>query len=82
MGLLDYFRTARQSSAAVAKERLQILVSHDRIGFDKPSYLPKMQKELIAVIQKYVDVDQDAVSVHLEQEGSREILELNVVLPN
>ena len=82
MGLLDYFRTPRQSSAAVAKERLQILVSHDRIEADKPSYLPKMQKELIGVIQKYVDIDHDAVSVHLEQEGNREILELNVVLPN
>jgi cell division topological specificity factor len=82
MGLLDYFRTARKSSAAVAKERLQILVSHDRIDIDKPSYLPKMQKELIAVIRKYVDIDQDAVSIRLEQKGNREILELNVVLPD
>lgn len=80
MGLLDYFRTARQNSATVAKERLQILIAHDRGEAGKPSYLPKMQRELIAVIRKYVDIDQDAISVNLEQEGNREILELNVVL--
>lgn len=82
MGLMDFFRSTRQNSAAVAKERLQILIAHDRSGADQPYYLPAMKNELIAVIQKYVDVDQDAVSVKLEQEGNREILELNVVLPD
>ncbi len=84
MGLLDFFRSTRQThnSAAVAKERLQILIAHDRIEADKPSYLPMLQKELIAVIRKYVDIDQKDVSVNLEQEGNREILELNVVLPD
>jgi cell division topological specificity factor len=81
MGLLDYFRSTRRGSASVAKERLQILVAHDRIARDSPSYLPMMQKELLAVICKYVQVDQDAISVNLEQDGNQEILELNIVLP-
>jgi len=82
MGLLDYFKQRRGSdSAAIAKERLQILVAHDRRG-DGPSYLPQLQRDLIKVIRKYVAVDNDAVSVSVEQDGAREVLELNVVLPD
>lgn len=81
MGLLDYFRASRKGSATVAKERLQILVAHDRVERDSPSYLPMLQKELLEVIRKYVDVDQEAISVNLEQEGNQEILELNIALP-
>lgn len=83
MGLLDYFRSAARNkgSAAVAKERLQILVAHDRAARDRPSYLPKLQQEILAVIRKYVDVDMNAVSVNYEQEDSQEILELNIILP-
>ncbi|EXJ13858.1 cell division topological specificity factor MinE [Imhoffiella purpurea] len=83
MGLLDYFRSNQpKSSANVAKERLQILVAHDRATRGQPSYLPQLQQEILAVIRKYVDVDLDAVSVNYEQEDSREILELNIVLPD
>lgn len=85
MGLLDYFRSAagaQKGSASVAKERLQILVAHDRAARDRPSYLPKLQQEILMVIRKYVEVDTDAVSVTYEQEESHEILELNIVLPD
>jgi cell division topological specificity factor len=83
MGLLDYFRSTRsKGSASVAKERLQILVAHDRAQRHRPSYLPKLQREILEVIRKYVEVDMNAVSVNYEQEGSQEILELNIVLPD
>ena len=83
MGLLDYFRQRKHSnSASVAKERLQILVAHDRRGDDAPSYLPQLQRDLLKVIQKYVAVDNDAVSVSVEKDGRQEILELNIVLPD
>ncbi len=81
MGLLDLFRSHRKGSASVAKERLQILVAHDRAERGRPSYLPKMQRELLEVIRKYVEVDPDAVSVNYEQDDQQEILELNIVLP-
>lgn len=84
MGLLDYFRSsagASKGSAAVAKERLQILVAHDRRARDRPSYLPNLEREILEVIRKYVEVDMDAVSVNYEQEDSQEVLELNIVLP-
>lgn len=85
MGLLAFFRSARpKGSANVAKERLQILVAHDRAtrGRNCPSYLPQLQQEILAVIRKYVEVDLDAVSVNYEQEDSREVLELNIILPD
>ncbi|MGH8556617.1 MAG: cell division topological specificity factor MinE, partial [Methylococcales bacterium] len=46
-----------------------------------PSYLPMMQKELLEVIQKYVNVDQGAITVNIEQDDRHEILEVNIVLP-
>lgn len=83
MGLLDFFRTSRpKGSAAVAKERLQILVAHDRTERKRPSYLPRLQREILEVIRKYAEVDMNAVSVNYEQEDSREILELNIILPD
>lgn len=84
MPLIDYFRSSRSSkgTASVAKERLQILVAHDRTARNQPSYLPELQKEILAVIRKYVDVDMNAISVNYEQEDTREVLELNIVLPD
>ena len=82
MALLDYFRQRRNTgSAAIAKERLQILVAHDRHR-GGPSYLPQLQRDILKVIRKYVAVDNDAVSVHVEHDGGQEILELNIVLPD
>ncbi|MDD5035714.1 MAG: cell division topological specificity factor MinE [Methylococcaceae bacterium] len=81
MGLLDYFRSSRQSSASIAKERLQILVAHERSERNKPDYLPMLQREILEVIRKYVNVDQDAITVTMEQDDKREILELNIILP-
>ena len=82
MGLLDYFRTSRPSSASVAKERLQILVAHERTSRNQPSYLPQLQQELLQVVRKYVDVDQDAITINFEQDDNQEIFELNIVLPD
>lgn len=82
MALLDYFRSKKKShSAAIAKERLQILVAHDRGRSRAPSYLPQLQQDILKVIRKYVQVEQDAVSVNVERDETHEILELNIVLP-
>ncbi|AEF99154.1 cell division topological specificity factor MinE [Methylomonas methanica] len=81
MSLLDYFRSSKPSSASLAKERLQILVAHERSSRNQPSYLPQLQQELLTVIRKYVNVGQDAITVNFEQDGNQETLELNIVLP-
>jgi cell division topological specificity factor len=82
MSLLDYFRSAKRSSAAIAKERLQILVAHERSSRNQPSYLPQLKKELLEVIQRYFKVSEETISVSVEQDDERETLELNITLPD
>ena len=81
MSLMDYFRSSRPKSASIAKERLQILVAHERSERHQPEYLAALQKDLLEVIRKYVNIDPSAISVSLEQDETREVLELNIVLP-
>ena len=82
MSLLDYFRTPKKKSASLAKERLQIIVAHQRTERNTPDYLPKMKQDILEVIRKYVDIDVDQVSVQLEKkDDSLSVLELNVTLP-
>ncbi len=82
MSLLDYFRSSKKNSASIAKERLQILVAHERRNRNCPSYLPELQQELLAVIRKYINVNDDAISVNFEQDGDQETLEVNILLPD
>ena len=82
MSFLDYFRNKDNSSAQSAKERLQIIVAHERSARrSKPDYLPALQKDLVKVISKYVDIDSDQVSVALDQNDECAVLELNITLP-
>lgn len=87
MSLLDLLFGKKKTSASVAKERLQIILAHERSTLNaseddgKPSWLPDLQKELLAVIAKYIEIDQDALKVHLEKRDNLELLEINVMLP-
>jgi len=77
------FRARPKPSAQVAKERLQILIAHERRQGQAatPEYLPRLQADLLAVIRKYVNVEEDAVKVQLDNSEGMEILELNITLP-
>lgn len=83
MNIFDFFRERKKhSSASIAKERLQIIVAHERGQRSQPDYLPALQKDLVDVIRKYVDIDEEQVQVLLENQGSCSILELNITLPD
>ncbi len=83
MSLLDYFKSKNKPNTAVtAKERLQIIVAHQRGERDAPDYFPQMKQEIIEVIKKYVHIDPDQISVQLDQNDDKlSVLELNVTLP-
>lgn len=81
MRLIDYFLASRKKSACVARERLQILVAHERAERTRPSYLPRLQNEILEVIRKYIEVERDDVSVTIDREKNYEVLALSVVLP-
>lgn len=82
MKFLNYLRGRPNTTASVAKERLQIIISHERTQRNTPDYLPKLQEEIIAVIAKYIPIDRDKVNVHLERLGSNAVLELNITMPD
>ncbi len=82
MSFLDYFKTSKKNTASIAKERLQIIVAHERTKRDQPDYLPQLEQELLDVIRKYVPIDQDQVQVQLDKNDHCSILELNVTLPD
>jgi cell division topological specificity factor len=82
MNWLNLFRLNQKSTASIAKERLQVVVAHQRrsreTGMD---FLPRLQQDLLEVIRRYVKVGDDAIRIDIEREGDIEVLELNIVLP-
>ena len=80
--LFSFFRRAREpNSASQAKERLQILLAHERTDRSGPDYLPLLQKEIVEVIKKYVQIGNDKVEVKLERGADISTLEVNIELP-
>ena len=83
MSLLSLFLGEKKKTAAVAKERLQIILAHERSGRNagQPDYLPALQRELVAVISKYVKINPSDLKVHLERQENLEVLEVKIELP-
>jgi cell division topological specificity factor len=81
MGILDFFRSRPKNTASLATERLRIIVAQERAADGRPDYLPLLRRELLEVIRKYVNIDPDAIEIHVERDGDQEVLELSVALP-
>lgn len=83
MSWLDVFRGSRKppSTAGAAKERLQIVLAHERISRNGDDFLPKLQRELIEVVARYVAIDPKAVNVSLDRGGDMSTLAIEVELP-
>ena len=81
MGLFDFLRQRQKSTASIARERLRIIVAQERSQRGAPDYLPLLRRELLEVIRKYVNVDQEAIDIHVEKDGEHDVLELSVALP-
>jgi cell division topological specificity factor len=84
MSLLSFLLGEKKKTATVAKERLQIILAHERSGrnVSRPDYLPALQRELVAVISKYVSIQADDIKVHLERQDNLEVLEVKIELPD
>jgi cell division topological specificity factor len=81
MSIFSYLKK-RNATASVAKERLQIIISHERSQRSTPDYLPKLQEEILEVLAKYVPINKQKVSVNIERIGNGSVLELNVTMPD
>ena len=84
MSLLSFLLGEKKKTASVAKERLQIILAHERGGARRaaPDYLPALQRELIAVISKYVSIKPEDIKVQLERQDNLEVLEVKIELPD
>jgi cell division topological specificity factor len=79
MKLINFFR--RQSTAPVARERLQILLAHERAVSGKSDLIAILQEEIMAVIAKHFPVDQEGIKIKMERGEVVSTLEVEVEIP-
>ncbi|MGG4773675.1 cell division topological specificity factor MinE [Alcaligenaceae bacterium 429] len=82
MSFLSLLLGKKKTSANVAKDRLQLILINERgKGGVTPDYLPRLQKELIEVISRYVSINPDDIKVNLERQDDLEVLEVKIEMP-
>ncbi|MDI7864843.1 cell division topological specificity factor MinE [Rhizobiaceae bacterium n13] len=72
---------SRQSSAPKARERLQVLLSHERLYLGSSDLVATLREEILAVIAKHVQVDSDRVNIKMDRGEHVSILEIDVEIP-
>ncbi|KKW67862.1 cell division topological specificity factor MinE [Lampropedia cohaerens] len=83
MALIDLLFGGKKKTASVAKERLQIILAHERSDRTtrKPEFLADLQKDLVQVISKYIQIDPQDIKVALDRQDNLEVLEVKIELP-
>lgn len=81
MNLLRLLR-GRNASAPVARERLQILLAHERGLRGQPDLLGILREEILAVVSRHVMLDPEKVTVRMDRGKSVSTLEVDIELPN
>ena len=82
MGFFKFFKSGKEEQTAkLAKDRLQVLIAHQRSDRTGPDYLPMLRQDILDVIKRYVSVGDEALSVQVDQQDDCDVLELNITLP-
>lgn len=71
--------TGKPSSKDVAKERLRLVLVHDRASV-APEFLDKIKEEIIAVISKYMEIDERNTVVNMHHAEGTAVLEANLAV--
>ena len=79
MNLFGFFN--RRSSAPVARERLQILLAHERVAGSQSQLVAVLQEEILAVIARHMQIDRDKVQVKLDRGAEVSTLEIDIEMP-
>jgi cell division topological specificity factor len=81
MNLFGLFR--RPATAPVARERLQILLSHERaeVG-SRYNLVAELHEEILAVVARHISIDRDQVQVRMERGAAQSMLEIEIELPH
>ena len=80
MNLMSLFR--KRDSAPVARERLQVLLAHERAFVGKSDLLALLQEEIIACIAKHVTIERDRVQIKMDRGDPISTLEIDVEVPS
>ena len=80
MNLFELFRS-KKTTAPVARDRLQVLLAHERSVIGKSDLLATLQEEILAVIAKHIAVDRDKVNVKLDRGKNCSTLEIDIEMP-
>lgn len=80
MNLLRLF-SRPQSSAPVARERLQVLLAHERVVTGDSDLIAKLRDEILRVVSKHMQIDRDKVSVKMERGEQVSTLAVDVEIP-
>lgn len=81
MSILRLF-SSRSASAPVARERLQILLAHERGMRGQPDLLMRLREEILAAVSRHVALDPDKVIVKMDRGKHVSMLEVDIELPN
>ncbi|MBV8683844.1 MAG: cell division topological specificity factor MinE [Caulobacteraceae bacterium] len=79
MSILNFF--SRNRSAPVARERLQLLLAHERTLAGKSDLVALLQREVLGVIARHIAIDPDKVIVKLDETGHVSTLEIDIEVP-
>ncbi|WP_114944969.1 cell division topological specificity factor MinE [Microvirga calopogonii] len=82
MSLFSFFK--RNTSAPVARERLQVLLAHERtiVGGGESDLVAILREEIMAVIAKHMAVPQDNVQIKMDRGASVSTLEVDIEIPS
>jgi cell division topological specificity factor len=80
MSILSFF--TRNRSAPVARERLQVLLAHERTLAGQSDLVALLQREILAVIGRHIAIDQDKVIVKLDHGSQVSTLEIDIEVPD
>lgn len=77
------FFAGKKETASVAKERLQLILAHERTdrSAGRVDFLPQMQKEILDVICKYMKITSEDVKIQMDRHENLDVLEVKIEMP-
>jgi cell division topological specificity factor len=80
--MMMLFNLFRRGSAPVARERLQILLAHERVARSQPELLSVLREEILAVVSRHVAFEPERVQIRMDRGKSVSTLEVDIEIPN
>ncbi|MBN9023839.1 MAG: cell division topological specificity factor MinE [Rhizobiales bacterium] len=77
--MFSFFK--QKTSAPVARDRLKVLLAHERAFLNKPDLVAVLREEILAVIRKHVQVDPDKVRVTTDRDAKVSTLSVDIEIP-